>query len=605
MHGYDSYGNVCGSTNSPVKGVHQSGQDMRDRPYVFFIDVCNLDTVHLRFRSLSLCVARCPETSLSTIAEVQKFASVNGSLLCDYSVTPEKYATGMEGGLCPKLPVLPSKPLPLLHRCVPIEPPCFADLLKTVFGLFNDLDIFQKVIGSVIASRDIVFGLCFLSLVLSIITMLVIRFISAVLVWILTILLIVGSLAGTGIMWWMYAEYRASGNTTLPLALPRPPIVNDNETGLLVYAIAATIFTVLVLLAVLILRKRIGLAVALFHNAGRIFVAMPFLMVQPLWTFIALLLFWVYWLAVLMLLATAGDMQVTEEGFVEYRLMGPVRYLWWYHLIGLIWVSEFILACQQMAIAGAVTTYYFTRNKERLPSTPILLSVKRLVCYHLGTLAKGSLIITMVKLPRYILMYIHQKLRGQENACARYLLKCCICCLWCLEKCLKYLNQNAYAATAINNTSFCTSARDAFLILVSNALRVAAINSVGDFMLILAKALVVCVTCFAGALLLDARRDLFLWVVPLLLSALFAYLVADTFLTVFQAVVDVLFLCFAIDTAHNDGSPGREYFMDRSLMEYVKNSEKAMAELDRKRRRKQQDDGKEGRDSHPGAASAV
>ncbi len=104
---------------------------------------------------------------------------------------------------------------------------------------------------------------------------------------------------------------------------------------------------------------------------------------------------------------------------------------------------------------------------------------------------------------------------SQENACARCLLKTCICCLWCLEKCLNYLNQvtnkalvffnsssssvhrhcltcvfisqNAYAATAINSTSFCTSARDAFVILVENALRVATINAVGDFVLFLGK----------------------------------------------------------------------------------------------------------------------
>lgn len=29
--------------------------------------------------------------------------------------------------------------------------------------------------------------------------------------------------------------------------------------------------------------------------------------------------------------------------------------------MGLIWISEFILACQQMTVAGAVVTYYFTR----------------------------------------------------------------------------------------------------------------------------------------------------------------------------------------------------------------------------------------------------
>lgn len=49
------------------------------------------------------------------------------------------------------------------------------------------------------------------------------------------------------------------------------------------------------------------------------------------------------------------------------------------------------------------------------------------------------------------------------------------------------LLQNAYTATAINSTNFCTSARDAFVILVENALRVAAINTVGDFVLFLGK----------------------------------------------------------------------------------------------------------------------
>lgn len=47
--------------------------------------------------------------------------------------------------------------------------------------------------------------------------------------------------------------------------------------------------------------------------------------------------------------------------------------------------------------------------------------------------------------------------------------------------------QNAYTATAINSTNFCASARDAFLILVENALRVTAINTVGDFVLFLGK----------------------------------------------------------------------------------------------------------------------
>lgn len=37
-------------------------------------------------------------------------------------------------------------------------------------------------------------------------------------------------------------------------------------------------------------------------------------------------------------------------------------------------------------------------------------------------------------------------------------------------------------------------------------------------------------------------------------------------------VVDVLFLCFAIDTKYNDGSPGREFYMDKVLMASISNA---------------------------------
>ena len=54
-----------------------------------------------------------------------------------------------------------------------------------------------------------------------------------------------------------------------------------------------------------------------------------------------------------------------------------------------------------------------SRDKNRLPVTPILSSILRLVRYHMGTVAKGSFIITLVKIPRLILMYIHKQLKGK------------------------------------------------------------------------------------------------------------------------------------------------------------------------------------------------
>ena len=51
------------------------------------------------------------------------------------------------------------------------------------------------------------------------------------------------------------------------------------------------------------------------------------------------------------------------------------------------------------------------------------------------------------------------RLKGSENAVAKAILKCLQCFLWCLEKCLKFLNKNAYIVIAMTGKSFCPSAQ--------------------------------------------------------------------------------------------------------------------------------------------------
>uniref|UniRef100_A0A2K6E2B3 Choline transporter-like protein n=1 Tax=Macaca nemestrina TaxID=9545 RepID=A0A2K6E2B3_MACNE len=577
VSGYDSYGNICGQKNTKLEAIPNSGMDHTQRKYVFFLDPCNLDLINRKIKSVALCVAACPRQELKTLSDVQKFAEMNGSALCSYNLKPSEYTTSSKSSvLCPKLPVPASAPIPFFHRCAPVNISCYAKFAEALITFVSDNSVLHRLISGVMTSKEIILGLCLLSLVLSMILMVIIRYISRVLVWILTILVILGSLGGTGVLWWLYAKQRRSPKETItPEQLQ---IAEDNLRALLIYAISATVFTVILFLIMLVMRKRVALTIALFHVAGKVFIHLPLLVFQPFWTFFALVLFWAYWIMTLLFLGTTGSPVQNEQGFVEFKISGPLQYMWWYHVVGLIWISEFILACQQMTVAGAVVTYYFTRDKRNLPFTPILASVNRLIRYHLGTVAKGSFIITLVKIPRMILMYIHSQLKGKENACARCVLKSCICCLWCLEKCLNYLNQNAYTATAINSTNFCTSAKDAFVILVENALRVATINTVGDFMLFLGKVLIVCSTGLAGIMLLNYQQDYTVWVLPLIIVCLFAFLVAHCFLSIYEMVVDVLFLCFAIDTKYNDGSPGREFYMDKVLMEFVENSRKAMKE---------------------------
>lgn len=62
------------------------------------------------------------------------------------------------------------------------------------------------------------------------------------------------------------------------------------------------------------------------------------------------------------------------------------------------------------------------------------------------------------------------------------------------------------------------------------------------------------------------NRALQVWAIPLLLVAFFAYFVAQSFLSVFETVLDALFLCFAVDLETNDGSSEKPYFMDQEFL---------------------------------------
>ena len=153
-------------------------------------------------------------------------------------------------------------------------------------------------------------------------------------------------------------------------------------------------FQVILLLIILVLRKRIALVVQLFKEAGKAVQAMPLLILQPLWvsikhldttwssaimkvisiqitlsmrpifclqTFIALVILASCWSYGLAWIVSAGEAQFTKTGFVQYT---PDSFLFWmrfYHLFGLLWIANFVIACQHMVISGSVAGWYFSR----------------------------------------------------------------------------------------------------------------------------------------------------------------------------------------------------------------------------------------------------
>lgn len=51
----------------------------------------------------------------------------------------------------------------------------------------------------------------------------------------------------------------------------------------------------------------------------------------------------------------------SKFGGIKYEDKMWIKYMWWYFLIGLIWVTEFILAAHQFVIVQATVMWYYTR----------------------------------------------------------------------------------------------------------------------------------------------------------------------------------------------------------------------------------------------------
>ncbi|XP_044532827.1 choline transporter-like protein 5 [Gracilinanus agilis] len=191
--------------------------------------------------------------------------------------------------------------------------------------------------------------------------------------------------------------------------------------------------------------------------------------------------------------------------------------------------------------------------------------------YHTGSIALGSITLTIVQCFRFFLEYLNRRLKDSERLPSKFIICCCKLCLWCLEKFLKFLNRNAYIMVAIYGYNFCTASRDAFQLVMRNVVRVAVLDKVTDFLLWMGKLLVSISIGVLGYLFLTKQLPIaaptlnYYWL-PLAMTVFGSYIISHGFFSVFAMCVDTLFLCFCEDLERNDGSLERPYFMSPSLL---------------------------------------
>jgi len=118
------------------------------------------------------------------------------------------------------------------------------------------------------------------------------------------------------------------------------------------------------------------------------------------------------------------------------------------------------------------------------------------------------------------------------------------------------LNHNAYTVIAIESLNFCPAAGVAWNSMASNALQVATINGIGDFILFLGKLAVATLCGIISIFILKNQEEIQQYMVVTVFISIVAFFIAHIILSLYEMVVDTLFLCVCEDKNIN-GPSGR------------------------------------------------
>uniref|UniRef100_A0A8C7CCZ4 Choline transporter-like protein n=1 Tax=Oncorhynchus kisutch TaxID=8019 RepID=A0A8C7CCZ4_ONCKI len=455
-----------------------------------------------------------------------------------------------------------------------------------------------------------------ITMVVSLAFILLLRFTAGVLLW----LIIFGVIAvvGYGIWhcYWEFSTLRGKPHSDGDVTISDIGFQTDFRVYLqlsqtwLILMISLSVIEAVIIVILIFLRRRVRIAIALLKEGSRAIGYIMSTLFYPIITFVLLAICIAYWAVIAVFLASSGDavykvMSTQDKCMYANLTCDPEMFsqtnvtmvcpgsqctfafyggeslyhhyifvLQLCNLLVFLWLVNFTIALGQCTLAGAFASYYWAlRKPQDIPSCPLFSSFSRAVRYHTGSLAFGSLILAFVQMFRIVLEYLDHKLKGAHNAFARFLICCLKCCFWCLEHFIKFMNRNAYIMMAIYGKSFCTSAKDAFFLLMRNVVRVAVLDKVTDFLLFLGKVLIsgsVGVLAFFFftrkiPVIQEEVPSLNYYWVPLLTVIFGSYLIAHGFFNVYAMCVDTLFLCFCEDLERNDGSPLKPFYMSPQL----------------------------------------
>lgn len=318
------------------------------------------------------------------------------------------------------------------------------------------------------------------------------------------------------------------------------------------------------------LRKQINLSIKIIAMAATCIEEMPLIVFTPLIQMAGFIMFLMPWFAYCIYIASDGEYK-TEAASSSVSTLGSaaqvtvfvpadgVKERLWFMLFCLFWTMNFCAMIGTLVLALCVAMWYFTvpaERAEKISNSTICKAYWITFRYHLGTVAFGSLVIAIVQMIRAVVAYIEHHSKSFKNTTVgKFVFSLINCCLWCLEKIMKFIAKNAYIMTAIHGTKFFSSCKAAFYAIARNIARIGSIHIASTAALFVGKVFVVCSCCACAYYILDTEYSERVSgiVAPVMLVMLLSYAVVSMFMDVFHMCIDTMLMCLITDEECNDG----------------------------------------------------
>jgi len=510
---YDRNGDACGV------------DDAQHFPYLMFKNKgSNLKPLY-DFNS-TYCVDQCPVDSSTIVSCYNKGAA---QTTCPQFQNEIDYPT-----------------LGLFQRfCVPTDATLKSELLN------NDIDFsfFSRAGSDLIQTWQIILAVGVLALVFGFIYIFLMKYLSGVLLWTLLASFVIGS----GVFGYICLTTEPNHLTTL-----------GRLTSGQLKAIAYSCFGIaaLSLVAIIFLRERITLSIAVLKAAAHFLEDEPKILILPPVFLVFTLLFYVGWILVVAFIIGTNDFPKPTDGFpfakISWTPAGIGMFA--YYLFALCWNHAFGVALSQFIIASTVCLWYFKHGSRKGGVSPIGRSFKRSV-YHMGSLALGSFVIGLAQFIKFILNYIQKRvtrLPDGENSKARFIVACCSCAVACFERGIKFLTTHAYVQIAMTGESFCKATTEAYFLSLRNAMRFGMVHGFAYLFLFLGQLIISGGATAVGYLIItrtDSYKDVVVSpVVPSVFFFLTSYIISHVFMGIYGMSADTIIHCFAMDEEIHDGT---------------------------------------------------